>query len=251
MAEAIKVALADGRELPRPGVLCTVAKVTGSGPSSFGTKMYVGSDRFVGTIGGGEFERLVLEHARGVLSGRGKSGLKEFALCRASGQCCGGRMEVLFEMMPKDKSLVIYGAGHVGRALAEILSGTPLRVSVVDARGQWARELPKDVETVLADPVGHAQARSWTSHDAAAIITHSHELDLELAKTLLQTKAGYLGMIGSEHKAEVFAARLGGELAQAWEARMKCPVGWRLEGKNPKLIALAIAAELLRDWWPN
>ena len=243
-------------ELPRPAVAATIAKVVGSAPQEPGAKIWVGRERVAGTIGGGEFELRVIKRCREMLaSGAHSPLLEEFVLCREMGQCCGGRVQVFFETVPPRRRAVLFGAGHVGRAAAEVLSQTPIEVVLVDSRPEWAEGagLPKDVQVGLGDPLERAQAQAWSGMDAACIFTHSHDLDFELVKILLPKPLGYLGLIGSEHKADVFRARLqslpGGEgLAGLWDEKMKCPIGSYLPSKNPKVIAISIAAQLLGEW---
>ncbi|MBI4386065.1 MAG: xanthine dehydrogenase accessory protein XdhC [Elusimicrobia bacterium] len=248
------------KDLPRPGVLCTIVRIVGSAPREVGAKMWVTGGDFLGTVGGGEFERRVLEHARGLLGAdRKEPHLKEYVLCREMGQCCGGRVEVFFEIAARERTVHLFGAGHVGRAVAEVLSGMPVRVAVVDSRSDWAKpeEFPSDVKVVCADPIEHSRGSAWGASDAVCIFTHSHGLDFELTRYFLGRPVGYLGLIGSEHKARVFQTRLmslaSGEeekskVEELWEERMRCPMGISLPGKNPKVIAVSIAAELLRDW---
>src|SRR5437899_2446153 len=101
-------------DLPRPGVLCTLAKVVGSAPQAPGAKMYVRKDGFQGTIGGGKLEAEVLAEARRMLAdGRGEALLKEYVLCREMGQCCGGKVTVFFEPLMRRKAVHLFGAGHV------------------------------------------------------------------------------------------------------------------------------------------
>lgn len=246
-------------DLPRPAVACTLVRVVGSVPQEVGVRMWVTEDRFFGTLGGGEFERQVLEHARGLLEESGpRPHLKEYVLCKEMGQCCGGRAEVFFEMIPRDKTVHLFGGGHVGRATAEVLSQMPFRVVLVDSRPEWAKPdgLPRDVRPVLQDPLEYARSRTWDPTDAACIFTHSHDLDFLLVRELLPKPLGYLGLIGSEHKARVFQARLQGagnggaqtDWEGLWEERMRCPIGLPLRSKNPKVIAVSIAAELLKEW---
>lgn len=243
------------KDLPRPAVLCTLVRVTGSAPQETGARMWVTAGRFYGTLGGGELERLILEHARGLLRSAGaRPGLREFTLCKETGQCCGGRVEVFFEPVPARKAAHLFGGGHVGRALAGVLSGAGFDLHLIDPRPEWAarEELPADVEIHLADPVEYARSRDWTPEDAACVFTHSHDLDFRLIRHLLPRPPGYLGLIGSEHKARVFQARLRDagdpDLERAFEERVRCPIGLPLPGKNPKVIAVAIAAELLQEW---
>jgi len=243
--------------LPAPAVAATIVKITGSAPQQVGIKMWVTETEFFGTVGGGEFEFQVLAHARALLTQpEAASHLKEYVLCRQMGQCCGGRVEVFFEPVLRKKTLHVFGAGHVGRALSQVISEMPLAVRLIDPRPEWANSegLPKDVEVRLADPIQYAQSLSSSVHDAVCIMTHSHDLDFLLVRQFLAAPLGYLGLIGSQHKAEVFQARLqsipdeGARLQELWEERMHCPIGIDLKSKNPKIIAVSIAAELLKEW---
>lgn len=240
--------------LPRPSVLCTLVKVTGSAPQEPGARMCVAADAFVGTLGGGELERLVIEAARGLLADpAAKPVLREVVLCKETGQCCGGRVEVFLQPLRARRTLHLFGGGHVGRAAAEVLAGTPLDVVVVDPRPDWLAGLPGGVRVAAVEPLEYAKGRAWGPGDGAVVWTFSHDLDFALVKHLLPLPLGYLGLIGSEHKAKVFLARLldGDPKAgweKLWEERMHCPVGVPLRSKNPKVIAVAAAAELLEEW---
>ncbi len=238
-------------ELPRPGVLCTLAKVVGSAPQAPGAKMWVWVDGFKGTIGGGKFESEILVEARRLLSeGKNEAFLKEYTLCREMGQCCGGKCTVFFEPAPRKRAVHVFGAGHVGRALASALHGMDLEVVVVDARKEWAdpAAFPAGTKVVCADPVVIATAAPYGELDAACVMTHDHALDFALVDLLLQKPLGYTGLIGSDHKARTFRARLPPPRREAWDERMYCPVGRRVPSKNPKAIAVSIAAQLLEEW---
>jgi xanthine dehydrogenase accessory factor len=238
-------------DLPRPGVLCTLAGVVGSAPQAPGAKMWVWADGFKGTLGGGKFEATVLADARALLAGS-ETGtfLKEYTLCREMGQCCGGKCKVLFEPCPRRRAVHIFGAGHVGRALAATLEGLDLETVVYDPRPEWADKaaLPASAHVVCADPVRVATAASYTELDAVCVMTHDHELDFRLVDLLLDKPLGSLGLIGSAHKARVFRARLPPPRRALWDERMNCPIGRRIPSKNPKAIGIAAAAQLLELW---
>lgn len=238
-------------ELPRPAVVCTLVKITGSAPQEVGARMWVAENRAVGTLGGGELEWRALKDARELLEApRAKPRLKEYVLCKDMGQCCGGRVEVFFEPVRRRKAVHLFGGGHVGRAAAQVLSGTPFEIHLVDSRAEWAgpEGLPEDVQAHRADPLEYARSRAWEADDAVCILTHDHDLDFLLSKYFLTQPLGYLGLIGSEHKAKVFQTRLESDrLAALWDEKMHCPIGAQL-GKNPKIVAVSIASELLRYW---
>lgn len=238
-------------DLPRPGVLCTLAKVVGSAPQAPGAKMWVWAGGFSGTIGGGRFEAEVLAEARRLLdASRPEAFLKEYTLCREMGQCCGGKATIFFEPCGRRKAVHIFGAGHVARALAAVLDGLDLEVAVYDARPEWAdpAAFPPKARILRADPVALAQAAGYGPLDAACVMTNDHELDFKLVDLLLDKPMGYLGLIGSMHKARVFRSRLPPPRRLLWDAAMRCPIGRKIPSKNPKAIGIAVAAELLEKW---
>lgn len=238
-------------DLPRPGVLCTLAKVVGSAPQTPGAKMWAWADGFKGTLGGGKFESEVLAEARRLLAGgKNEAFLKEYTLCREMGQCCGGKCTVFFEPAPRRRAVHVFGAGHVGRALASALHGMELEVVVIDERKEWAdpAAFPPGTKVLAADPVAVATAAKYGELDAVCVLTHDHALDFALVDLLLGKSSGYVGLIGSDHKARTFRARLPPPRREAWDERMFCPIGRRVASKNPKAIAVAIAAQLLEEW---
>lgn len=238
-------------DLPRPGVLCTLAKVVGSAPQAPGAKMFVWKDGFKGTIGGGKFEAEVLAECRRMLEADDHSAfLKEYTLCREMGQCCGGKVTVFFEPLARRKAVHIFGAGHVARALASVLDGLDVEVAVYDSRPEWAdaSAFPKSIRLLRAEPLPLAKAAGYGPLDAALVMTYDHELDLALVDALLDKPLGYLGVIGSLHKSRVFRARLPAPRRALWDAGVRCPIGRKISAKNPKAIAVAMAAELLEKW---
>lgn len=241
-------------DLPRPGVMCTIVKVTGSHPQQAGARMWVTQDESMGTLGGGQFERRVIETARELLrDGATRPELREYVLCKEMDQCCGGKGQVFYEIARGRKRVTLFGAGHVGRAVAEVLAGAPVEVHVVDSREEWTRRegLPPGIQVHRVDSLEHARASSWDEQDAVCIFTPSHELDFALVRHFLEQPVGYLGLIGSSHKARVFRARLQdahASLVDLWDDKVHCPIGIPLPSKNPKVIAIALAAQLLQEW---
>ncbi|MBI4061284.1 MAG: xanthine dehydrogenase accessory protein XdhC [Elusimicrobia bacterium] len=238
-------------DLPRPGVLCTLAKVVGSAPQAPGAKMWVWSEGFSGTVGGGRFEAEVLAEARRLLSAaRPEAFLKEYTLCREMGQCCGGKATIFYEPCGRRRAVHIFGAGHVARAVASVLDGLDLEIVVVDGRSEWAdaSAFPSGTRVMRAEPEALAEAAGYGALDAVCVMTHDHETDFRLVDILLDKPLGYLGLIGSTHKARVFRSRLPPPRRALWDARMRCPIGRKTPSKNPRAIAVAVAAELLEKW---
>ena len=143
----------------------------------------------------------------------------------------------------------IYGAGHVGRAIATVLAPLPgFAVTLVDdAPDRFPDPMPAGVERVLArnpaDAVAHAP-----SNATHLVLTYSHALDLELCHRILSRDFAALGLIGSSTKRARFRKRLatlGHTPAQI--DRMVCPIGDPRLGKHPHVIAIGLAAEMMFD----
>ncbi|MBB5515078.1 xanthine dehydrogenase accessory factor [Rubricella aquisinus] len=150
-------------------------------------------------------------------------------------------------LRPANIPVFIYGAGHVGRAIAHALHGLPFDVTLVDdAPARFPDPVPAYVSPLMAanpaEAVPLAPARA-----VHLVLTYSHALDLEICHRVLQQPFAHLGLIGSATKSARFRKRLA-ELGHtpAQIARLACPIGDRSLGKEPAAIALGVAAELLR-----
>jgi len=156
---------------------------------------------------------------------------------------------VLFEpLQPADFHVVVFGAGHVGRALVRVLGTLPCRVTWVDSRAaEFPRAAPENVRVALTDtPAGEVAAARPGSY--FLVMTHSHALDLELVETILKRgDFAYCGMIGSQTKRRTFGNGLAKHgVPAATIARLTCPIGIPgIKGKEPGTIAVAAAAQLL------
>ncbi len=141
--------------------------------------------------------------------------------------------------------LWLFGAGHVGAALAPLLSGLGFAVEAFDARCEWN----------TAERLGPAVTRRLQSEapgddppvpPSVLIATHSHRLDFTLLCGLLNRPTRYLGVIGSRSKAEIFRHRLA---ALGFDdralSRLRMPMGVPGLGKKPLEVAVSVAAELL------
>lgn len=145
--------------------------------------------------------------------------------------------------------LWLYGAGHVGRALVRALEPLPFAVTWIDvAPERFPPAVPAAVRTVPArDPAlvaAAAPADAWH-----LVMTYSHPLDLAICHALLKRGSfAYLGLIGSASKRARFLRRLAGlGVAPGTLSRLDCPIGLEgLRGKEPAVIAVSVAADLLR-----
>ena len=165
-------------------VLVTVLTVKGSAPRDAGTKMLVAADRTVNTIGGGQLEHDAIKTARELLlQGRDQQHIADYPLGPKLGQCCGGRVQVLYECFaPSAVQIALFGAGHVGRALVSILSQLPVRLRWIDSRAdEFPASIPPGVEQVVSDD---PEAEIAHLHPGAYVVvmTHDHPLDYAIAE---------------------------------------------------------------------
>ena len=244
-------ALADLRSQGRPVAVVTVVRVEGSTPRDTGAKMLVTSEGLAwGSIGGGKLEALAIEDARACLQA-GEPAYQRYPLCVKAGQCCGGNTEVFIEVLGRGPLLYLFGAGHVGRALCHVLRGTPFAIHLVDPRPDWlhARELPPGLSLHDEPWEAFAAQAEWSPRVYAAVLTHSHDLDLAVIRDLALRETTYLGLIGSKTKWARFQSLLKADgLTQARLDRIRCPIGLDLGmGKAPQEVAIAIAAQLLKS----
>lgn len=244
-------------------VLIEVTDVRGSAPRDAGAWMLVARDMIFRTIGGGQLEYMAIDHARKILAG-GKDSPMDVPLGPEIGQCCGGRVGLSFrrvnrglaeELIAKVDAEIatrphvyIFGAGHVGDALAYTLSLTPVRVILVDTREAelMAVDAP-GVETCLA-AMPEQVVRSAPPGSAFIVLTHDHALDfLIVTEALQRDDAVYVGMIGSKTKKATFKNWLKREIGRAeLFENLVCPVGGSVvKDKRPEVIAALAAAEIL------
>lgn len=249
-------------------VLIEVTDVRGSAPRNAGAWMLVARDMIFRTIGGGQLEFMAIDHARKILLGGKDSSFDvspmDVALGPEIGQCCGGRVALSFrrvnrglaeELIAKVDAEIstrphvyVFGAGHVGDALAYSLSLTPVRVILVDTREAelMAVDAP-GVETCLA-ALPEQVVRSAPPGSAFIVLTHDHALDfLIVAEALQRGDAVYVGMIGSKTKKATFKNWLKREIgSDGLFENLVCPVGGSVvKDKRPEVIAALAAAEVL------
>lgn len=229
-------------------ITVTIAKTQGSAPRSAGTSMQVFADHIQGTIGGGALEWEAMRVARDMLRDGRDQHHQTIPLGPNLGQCCGGSVTLDFvagslAAEPTENPLWIWGAGHVGLAIAQIMAPFEDRViTLIDTSAErMPGGLPQLVQPLIAvDPVkAVAHAPADADH---LILTYSHEIDLALCDALLRVPTKSIGLIGSETKWARFQKRLA-EMghSQLDINKIRCPIGDPTLGKHPQSIAIGIA----------
>ena len=242
-------AAAHAMENGKPAALVTVTGIAGSTPRSGGTRMLVyGDGRIFGTVGGGAFEYQVIREATEAIR-TGKPRRYSVHLTHDLGMCCGGAMEAYIEPLENIMDLVIYGAGHVGRATAHAAAAAGFRITVVDDREEYLEsdEFPDTAELVCDDPMGSIETLPWGNTAFHLIVTHDHALDHSLVQTILPRPSAWIGMIGSKTKVTKFFIRLrAAGFDERLFSKLSSTVGLDIGAKTPEEIAVSIVAELIR-----
>ncbi len=240
-----------------PFVLVTVIKAQGSTPRNPGARMIwrpsaaassTAPNGAHGTIGGGQFEHLVLDAARACYEKRSHA-LEHFVLGADADQCCGGTMDVFLEYHGRPARIVIFGAGHVAAALADLLAHAPAELVIVDDRPDWAasHRFPR-ARCIGSWDEGVRLAHERPEHTLALVMTCSHDTDLDLLRKLLARPPAFVGLIGSRSKRVCLFGRLvASGIDEQLVQSVHCPIGVGDTGKEPHAVAISVAAQLLME----
>ena len=250
----------------RAAMLCTVTDSRGSVPRGTGARMLVlEGGEALGTIGGGAVEHQAVQFARELLE-QGRSAERTYGLAPGgdADMICGGEVDVRFrclapsdvreleaiarEWAPADRVL-LFGGGHVARALAKVLSLADYSVEVWDQR-------PEAVTPALFPDAAALRCGAWeaalealapvAAEDYVVVMTPGHQGDFTVLAQVLKTPAKYIGCIGSRSKAAAVRSRLlEAGFSEGEVDRVRSPIGLPIGGKAPGEIAVSVAAEMI------
>ena len=240
------------RRQGRRGAVATIVNVRGSIPSFQTAKMLVRDDgSIVGTIGGGCVEADVWQAAREVMESETPRTLK-FDLNQDpkydTGLVCGGTLEIFVEPVLPPALLYLFGAGHVASNVCRIAANAGFEITVVDDRSSYAtKERFPAAHEVHALEFDEAMKKFDPNESSfIVIVTRGHRDDMRLLRWAVQTRARYIGMIGSKRKVIGIFKTLQeeGMPAHLFE-RVHAPIGIDIGAVTPEEIAVSITAELI------
>jgi xanthine dehydrogenase accessory factor len=273
-------------------VLITIDSFEGSSPREVGAWMLVLAGEVLGTVGGGNLEYQALAYARELLASRSgdtlaaqtrlqatapvlvpEDALRRYPLGPSLGQCCGGVVHLKFSFISTQDAIkreaapamihwargrnalqiALFGGGHVGKALVNVLGTLPCNITWVDSRDEiFPADVPSHVQCEHSAPV-HAAVHALQAGSHVLIMSFSHAEDLDVVAACLmrlreKNDLPFIGLIGSKTKWATFRHRLEERGFSAGEiARITCPIGIEgIAGKEPEVIAVSVAAQLLR-----
>ncbi len=228
--------------------LCTIIDTKGSAPRKTGAKMLVYTNGSIdGTIGGGALEKVVIEQALDVIKNN-TSKLVKHNLVSELAMCCGGTVELFIEPIMNRKKVYIFGAGHVGKALAKFATELDFNISLIDERYEAFDGI--DIPNCTLIKEHHATAIDQLSFDEntfVVILTYNHAYDREILALTSKKKHQYIGMIGSERKVEIAKKNIiaSNFLNEEEIKDIDMPIGLDIEAITPQEIAISILAKLI------
>ncbi len=255
-----------------PSVLVTIVEMKGSTPGKAGFKILVGPEgRIAGTIGGGGVEYYAVNKAKEMLL-IGGNNITETLIMKDSllGQdedsiavkgnskveinaLCGGEVTLFYEVYKSSKPVYVFGAGHVGQAVASLAKQLGYYVAVIDNRQNVLDEIPGDScdqKKLIDFPNLNLKEKDYLVLDEAGfavILTHNHINDLQVLEFIYKNYAGmkYIGMIGSKRKVKEGILFIKKKFNSKLDlSRLYSPIGVEIGGDSPREIALSIMAEI-------
>ena len=236
-------------EANREFVIGQIVEAQGSTPGKVGFKMLIFKDGTTyGTLGGGSFEKRVIEESLKLFETEEKTKMIDAAL-EASEMMCGGQVKVFLEKYDAGRKLYIFGGGHVGKALADLASIIKIPTVIIDDRIEFAnKERFPDSEVLLGDP-GKCANKIDFKNGFVVIVTRSHEEDSRILEEILKRdeQPFYLGMMGSQSKVSAIFDKLKQSISQEKLRKVHAPIGIDINSETAEEIAVSIIAEIIKE----
>ena len=249
--KSIYQALSELEKNNHPAALCTVTKSEGSTPRHVGSKMLVYPDgTFIGTVGGGELENRVIKAALLSIDDGAAQNLSYSMADPSRGDpgVCGGQVEVFVEPILPPPTLVVIGAGHVGKAVVHLAKWLGFRVAVSDDRAEFCtpESTPGADEYYPVAMERLAEQLKITRRTYLVVTSRGSNVDVVGLPGLLKSQAGYIGVIGSKRRwATTVKALKDLGVDDALIKKVHSPIGLELQAETPEEIAVSIMAEIL------
>lgn len=235
----------------QPGALCMIVRSKGSTPRRSGSKMLVLPDGSIeGSVGGGELENRVVRAALDAIQD-GKPRLLGYSMTdpeRGDPGICGGQVEVYVEPIQVKPTVVVIGAGHVGKAVSHLAHWLGFRVVISDDRSSLCTpELVPAADRYIISPMAELPEKFVFDRNTYLILaTRGSDVDVEGLPALLDQPAAYIGVIGSQRRWALTKKQLIDKGIPADKfARIHSPIGLELNAETPEEIAVSIMAEII------
>ncbi len=221
-----------------------VATVIEGPENSLGGKLLVTPEDHEGSAGNEDLDRAIVEAARGLLEG-GKTETRHFG---PRGQRRMEDVAVFVQSFAPPPKMYVFGAIDFASAVARIGKFLGYRVIVCDARAVFAtrERFPSADEVIVAWPDEFLKTAEVDHRSVICVLTHDPKFDVPVLKAALETKAGYIGAMGSRRTHNNRTARLKEEgVSDEQLGRVSSPVGLDIGSRTPEETAVAVAAEII------
>jgi len=230
--------------------IATVVRTDRSVPRRVGASMLILDDGHrEGTVGGGEMEARVIDEAMAAMAD-GQPRLVNYRLVDPSTGdpgVCGGEMDVYVEPYMDTATLLVIGAGHVGKAVSELAQWSGWSVHLWDDRPEQLSALPDGVNGHSGDLQSALSEIPLDSRAAIVMVTRNVALDVELVPLIVSQEAAYIGLMGSARRwGTTKEALLKAGCTESDVERISTPIGLEIGAETPEQIAISIIAEVVR-----
>lgn len=240
------------RKAGETAALATIIRRIGSTPRKDNARMLIRPDgTSLGSVGGGCVEAEVWQKARQVIES-GRSTVVTYEMkdedVRNEGLVCGGSVEVFIEAIGPDPLVVIMGAGHLGRAIAQVAQPAGFRVAVLDDRESFANRerFPTAEQIIVSDFDKGLDQIPVNEKTYILVVTRGHSHDQVAADSALKTRARYVGLVGSRRKIQLILENILQDGLPVEELeRFYAPIGLPIGSETPEEIAISVVAELI------
>lgn len=235
-----------------PVVLATVVSTKRSVPRRAGAKMLVYRDHQVGTVGGGAMESRVIDAARDALT-TGRTELLSYDLldpARGDPGVCGGTADIYLEPYVPAHTVLIIGAGHVGRAVADLAHWLGYRTIVTDDREERVSEeaLPNADLRHHGSVAEALELHEITEDTSVVVVSRDFNIDAAAVPLLLDTPSAYIGVMGSDRRwLTVKKQLIESGVEESDLERIHVPIGIELYAETVGEIAVSIMSEVIRE----
>jgi xanthine dehydrogenase accessory factor len=233
------------------GALCTIIRSEGSTPRHVTSKMLVFADgHIIGTVGGGEVENRVITEALKAMDDR-KPRLLSYKMAnpeRGDPGVCGGQVEIYVEPIIPKPVLLVVGAGHVGKAVVHLAKWLGFVVAVSDDRAEFCTpEAVPEADQYYPLPMEElSKSMLITPWTYIVLTTRGMNVDVNGLPSLLNSKAAYIGVIGSKRRwATTTKKLLEMGVSPKLVEGVHSPVGIEIHAETPEEIAVSIMAEII------
>ncbi len=236
------------RQQQKKAALCIVIETHGSVPQKAGAKMIVFEDqKIIGTVGGGSLEKEAIESAVEMIKKK-MPGKFIYELKGDLDMSCGGKVEIFIEPIVQTNMLFIFGAGHVGKAVAELAAQLGFSITMIDERDGIFQEFEiHQATTIQKDYITAINDLEFNNNTYIVVVTPKHIKDEEVTAICATKPHAYLGMIGSKNKVAVARENFLNKhkLTKEQIGKIDMPIGIKFKALTPTEIALSIVAKLI------